>query len=453
VIDLTVSYQLFIIYCFMKRAVAIIFCYMLLLLSALLPVQQTAAPSQIFPLPLIGSIKPAPTPQPDPETRALWVVRHSLSSPEAVKELVRRARGNDFTDLVVQVRGRGDAYYTSSLEPRAEDLAKQPTNFDPLALTIDEAHRVGIKVHAWINIYLVANIETLPRSKDHLVYRHPGWIAVPRGLAAELYHIDQQSPEYLNRIVEYTRDNRTGLEGLFVSPANPEVKENIYRIWMDVTEKYDVDGLHFDYVRYPNPQFDYSRASLDRFRFVVEKTLDSASREFLAREVANDPMIYATTYPGSFAQFQRDQVTDLVSRIYQGVKKIKPHATISAAVFANDRDAARSRFQDWKTWLERGWLDVVCPMVYTTDTEIFRSQLLNAMNNSAGKQVWGGIGAFKQTAESSLEKIQVTRQLNADGYILFSYDSSIQVSDLNPQGDYLERMNEALKTSSSASAR
>jgi uncharacterized lipoprotein YddW (UPF0748 family) len=438
----------------MKRAVAIIFCYLLLLLSALLPVQQTAAPSQIFPLPLMrSSIKPAPTPLPDPETRALWVVRHSLSSPEAVKELVRRARENGFTDLVVQVRGRGDAYYTSSLEPRAEDLAQQPSNFDPLALTIDEAHRVGIKVHAWINIYLVANIETLPRSKDHLVYRHPGWIGIPRGLAAELYRVDPQSPEYLNRIVEYTRDNRNDLEGIFVSPANPEVKENIYSIWMDVTEKYKVDGLHFDYVRYPNPQFDYSRASLDRFRFVVEKTLDLASREFLAREVANDPLIYATTYPDSFAQFQRDQVSDLVSRIYQGVKKIKPDAVISAAVFANDRDAARSRFQDWKTWLERGWLDVVCPMVYTTDTEVFRNQLLNALNNSAGKQVWGGIGAFKQTAESSLEKIQVTRQLNADGFIIFSYDSSIQVSALNPQGDYLERMKEALKTSSSASAR
>jgi uncharacterized lipoprotein YddW (UPF0748 family) len=433
----------------MKRAIAIIFCYLILLLSALLPAQQTAAPSQIFPLPLVlRSAQPTPTPFQRPETRALWVVRHTLSSPDAVKELVRRAKGNGFTDLVVQVRGRGDAYYTSRLEPRAEDLEQQPGNFDPLALTIDEAHRVGLKVHAWINIYLVANIEALPKSREHLVYKHPSWIGVPRGLAADLYHIDPQLPDYLNRVVDYVRANRAELEGLFVSPANPEVKENIYRIWMDVAEKYEVDGLHFDYVRYPSPQFDYSRTSLDRFRVELEKSLNPAQLEFSAIQAGSDPLIYATNFPDRFAQFQRDQVTDLVARIYNGVKKVKPYAIVSAAVFANDRDAAKSRFQDWKLWLERGWLDVICPMAYTTDTETFRRQMNKAMISSSGKQVWGGIGAFKQTAESSLEKIQVTRELGANGFILFSYDSSIKVSDLNPQGDYLERMRDGLRTSS-----
>ncbi len=438
----------------MKRALSIIICYLLLLLTAFLPAQQTAAPSQIFPLPLVKPLaESTPTPLQRPETRALWVVRDTLSSPNAVIELVRRAKENGFSDLVVQVRGRGDAYYASSLEPRAEDLAQQPNNFDPLALTIDEAHRVGIRVHAWINIYLVANIEALPTSKDHLIYKHPNWIAIPRGLAAEICNIDPRSPDYLTRIVEYTRDNRKELEGLFVSPANPEVKENIYNIWMDVAEKYEVDGLHFDYVRYPNPQFDYSRASLDRFRAEVENELDAENRESLAMQVENDPLIYATTFPDRFAQFQRNQVTELVARIYKGVKKVKPYAIISAAVFANDQDAARSRFQDWKLWLQRGWLDVVCPMAYTVDTEAFRKQMLNAMNHSAGKKVWGGIGAFKQTPESSLEKIQVARELGANGFILFSYDSSVKVSDINPQGDYLERMREGLKTGSPASAK
>jgi uncharacterized lipoprotein YddW (UPF0748 family) len=145
-------------------------------------------------------------------------------------------------------------------------------------------------------------------------------------------------------------------------------------------------------------------------------------------------------------------VTELVARIYRGVKSVKPNAIISAAVFANEEDAARSRFQDWKVWLRRGWLDVVCPMAYTPETEVFRKQLLGAMSLASGKIVWGGIGAYKQTAESAIEKIRVTRELGAQGFILFSYDSSIKVSDFNPQGDYLEKVRDSLKDTSTVSS-
>src|SRR5262249_14273698 len=135
------------------------------------------------------------TPETAPtEIRALWVVRTTMVSPESVRGMVARAKENGFTDLIVQVRGRGEAYYTSRIEPRSEDLSRQPASFDPLALTIDEAHRVGIKVHAWINIYLVANIESLPRSKEHLIYKHPEWVMTPRGIAAELYDTPPNSP-------------------------------------------------------------------------------------------------------------------------------------------------------------------------------------------------------------------------------------------------------------------
>ena len=435
----------------MKRALIIICFYLVMLLSALLPLQQTAAPSPTLPSPRLAKASQTPTPTPPPETRALWVVRHTMVSPESVRELVRRAKENGFTDLVVQVRGRGDAYYDSQIEPRAEDLARQPINFDPLALAIDEAHLVGIKVHAWINIFLVANIERLPRTRDHLIYKHPDWVMVPRGVAAAAYNLDPKSPEYLDRIVEHTRDNRADLEGLFVTPAHPEVKDNLFNIWMDVATKYEVDGLHFDYVRYPNPQFDYSRASIDRFRHEIERNLETGEREPLTDEFQRDPLVYATTFSERYAKFQRDQVTDLVERIYKGVKKVKPHVVISAAVFANDEDAVRSRFQDWKQWLRMGWLDVVCPMAYTPDTETFRKQVLNAMNNAAGKKVWGGIGAYKQTAEGAIEKIRVGRDLGAQGFILFSYDSSIKVSaDINPQGDYLEKVRDGMKQPSAA---
>lgn len=440
----------------MKRVIAIISFYVLALLCAMLPLQQTDAPgagSSLTENP--ATAPPSPSPKRDAEafeTRALWVVRTTMSSPESVRELVRRAKENGFTDLIVQVRGRGDAYYESSIEPRAEALTRQPAGFDPLALTIEEAHREGIKVHAWINIYLVADLESLPTSRDHPIFKHPEWVMVPRGIATELYDVQPDGGAYLDRIIEFSRLNRDELEGLFVSPAHPGVKDNLLDIWMDIARRYEVDGLHFDYVRYPNPQYDYSRISIERFRLEIEKKLTPRERRTLLAEFRRDPLLYIRKFPAAYGEFQRAQVTELVSRIYSGVKSVKPNAIISAAVFANEEDAARSRFQDWKEWLRNGWLDVVCPMAYTPDTEAFRKQLITAMNLASGKRVWGGIGAYKQTAESAVEKIRTARDLGVQGFILFSYDSSIKVSDLNPQGDYLEKVSNSLKDASGVSS-
>src|SRR5918992_5715906 len=80
------------------------------------------------------------------EVRALWVVRTTLTSPEKIRQLVASASDNGFNTLIVQIRGRGDAYYKSKVEPRAIELKDQPVTFDPLALTIEEAHKRGLKV-------------------------------------------------------------------------------------------------------------------------------------------------------------------------------------------------------------------------------------------------------------------------------------------------------------------
>ena len=81
----------------------------------------------------------APSPTPLEDVRALWVTRTTLGSPEAVTKMIAAARDGGFNTLLVQVRGRGDAYYRSTLEPRAPELAAHP-DFDPLGATIAQAH-------------------------------------------------------------------------------------------------------------------------------------------------------------------------------------------------------------------------------------------------------------------------------------------------------------------------
>jgi uncharacterized lipoprotein YddW (UPF0748 family) len=443
----------------MKRAFVLLTPLVILCVSAFLVSRQKAAPISLNSLlPMHRGVKPnassatgvnaSPTLRKfNQEARALWVVRFTLTSPEAVRASVQRAKENGFTDLVVQVRGRGDAFYNSQWEPRAEELMGQPVEFDPLALMIQEAHAQGLRVHAWLNAYLVANVGKLPDLQQHIIYQHPDWLMVPRSLAAQLYRMDPKSPEYLAKLRDYMRANRQTIEGLYASPAHPDVKEHLRRVWLDVLEKYDVDGLHYDYVRYPNYNFDYSRKSLERFRAELEPKLDEAERQKYAAFAAKNPLIYATAFPARYAQFQREQVTDLVESIYHAVKARKPDVAVSAAVFPDAGEGYRSRYQDWKVWLRHGALDIVCPMAYTPDTDVFKKQMAQALNMSAGHPVWGGIGSWRQPVDSTLEKIKAARDLGAQGFILFSYDSAVQFSALNPQKDYLERLKSGLAVS------
>jgi uncharacterized lipoprotein YddW (UPF0748 family) len=277
------------------------------------------------------------------------------------------------------------------------------------------------------------------------MYKHPEWLAVPRGIAHELYRGDPKAPNYSDTLISYAQNNKEELEGIFFSPAHPGVKEQIYNLWIDITERYDVDGLHFDYIRYPNRQFDYSRTSLDRFRAELEKTISADERKRLTEALANNPLAAVEMYEDRYAQFQRDQVTDLVERVYQGVKARKPNALVSAAVFANDKDAFDARRQDWKLWLKRGILDVACPMAYTEETATFTRQIEVAVGARGTNQVWAGIGSWKIPVVSSLEKISAARAKGAQGFILFSYDAAIKESEVNPNADYLNRVREALE--------
>src|SRR4030095_12802497 len=73
------------------------------------------------------------------QTRPLWVARTTLASPESIRQMVAAAQAGGFNTLLVQVRGRGDAYYASTIEPRGPELARQPS-FGPPATAIPHAH-------------------------------------------------------------------------------------------------------------------------------------------------------------------------------------------------------------------------------------------------------------------------------------------------------------------------
>ena len=108
--------------------------------------------------------------------QGIWVVRHSITSPRKVRDLIEFATVHGYTDLFVQVRGRADAYYNSELVPRSTLLPS--STYDPLQDIISRAHAQDIRVHAWVNMYLSWSARQLPADLTHIVNQHPEWVEV-----------------------------------------------------------------------------------------------------------------------------------------------------------------------------------------------------------------------------------------------------------------------------------
>ncbi len=379
------------------------------------------------------------------DTRGLWVVRSTLVHPDSVRAMVARAADAGFNTLLVQIRGRGDAYYSGGLEPRAEEIQDQPA-FDPLALTIREAKARGIEVHAWMNVHLISSASSISRDPKHLVNERPELLAVPRELARELYDVDPASPGYLERLVEHTLANRGNVEGLYSSPSAPEVKERMYSIATGLVERYEIDGIHLDYVRYPSQAFDYSRGATDRFRTWIDGRIANDRRAELTSALDRNPLAFVEAFPDSWDEYRRNQITDLVERIYVGVKRRRPEVLVSAAVFPNARESIIYQFQDWEGWLRRGIVDVVAPMAYNPSDGLFADAISNAVEVSGSERVWAGVGVHLTTYEGTLSKIEIAQRIGVRGFLLFSYDWSVAYGASDGGQPFLERVGREAQT-------
>jgi uncharacterized lipoprotein YddW (UPF0748 family) len=359
------------------------------------------------------------------EVRALWVLRTSLTSKAAIAAMVGSARDNGFNTLLVQVRGRGDAYFSGGLEPRASGLATQSADFDPLQETLRLAHAAGLRVHAWVSVNLVSSAVELPLSREHVIYRHPDWLMVPRRLVPQLQLVRPESPEYLGKLARWSRAQPETVEGLYLSPVPPGAANHTVAVIADLARRYPVDGIHLDYVRYPTEEFDYSRAALDAFRSEILPQIGPAERRDLDRQLDVDPTAYADMYPERWRDFRQSRLTALVMRVRTAVKAARPDATISAAVIPDPGSASADHLQDWRTWLDTGLIDVLCPMAYTQDAAAFKGQIEVARQIAGFRPVWAGIGAYRLTTAQTVENIRVARRAGASGIVLFSYDSLV----------------------------
>jgi uncharacterized lipoprotein YddW (UPF0748 family) len=369
------------------------------------------------------------------ETRALWVQRGSLATPQSIATLIKSARDHGFNTLLVQVRGRGDAYYLGGIEPRATELLRQADDFDPLATVLEAGHAAGLRIHAWMNVNLISSAAELPSAREHLIYRHPAWLMVPRDIGQQLATLEPDSPGYAGTLARWTRTRSTEIEGLYASPIIPEAVDYVDSIVRTLVRRYPVDGIHFDYARYPSDRFDYSRLAIREFRASVRSQLPEATRRALDAQERDDLFAYPDALPDQWREFRVSRMTALITRLNATVKRERVDALVSVAVVPDVREAERHRLQNWGAWAHTGLVDVVCPMAYATEASHFAEQIADARAAAGPRPVWAGIGSYRLSPKETVDNIQTARRLGADGIVLFSYDSLI-----NPRqsaADYL----------------
>ena len=353
------------------------------------------------------------------EVRALWVRRASLESADAIRRMVASASTAGFNALFVQA---------------IDDAAAGAAAFDPLGETIAQAHAAGLRVHAWVDVARVAAPGELPFARDHVVYQHPEWLMVPRVIAAELLAIDARSPDYLGRLARWTRTNADRIDGLYISPVQPEAASHVAGVVRDLARRYALDGVYLDHVQFPTADFDFGAKSIAAFRSFMRGELPLPERQRIDAIEEIDPFAYPNELPDQWRLFRQSQLTALIARLRTTVKEARPAALVSAAVTPDADVAARDNLQDWRTWLDNGFLDALCPMASGVDAVQMEARLAQVHALAGDKPVWAGIGANRLSQRETLDNIGVARRAGAQGIILFSYDGLISP----PKGiDYL----------------
>ena len=311
---------------------------------------------------------------------ALWAdaFHPGFKTPEQTEALVAHMRQYNLNTLLFEARKGADAYYDSRLEPRARDIA---ADYDPLAHAIALCHDTSggkqrIEVHAWIVAYRVARTG-VNNPAGHVLERYEAWkCADSRGATAHERNI-------------------------FFDPGVPGVIDHTASVAQDIIRHYDVDGLHLDYVRYPDADWGYNPIALKRFQTLYDRS---------DKPIATDP---------EWSQFRRDQVTALVRRVYGAVKTFKPKVRVSVAavnfggVASRFEDTApyKQVYQDWAGWLREGCVDIVFLMNYKRELQPLQKRDYADWNAysarlAAGRQVVIGQGSYLQSAALSISQLR-----------------------------------------------
>lgn len=342
----------------------------------------------------------------------LWVVRTALVDPAGIPKVIERAKAMHVRGLLVQVVGRGDAWYRSDLLPYPEPL-RDPGR-DPLGELLPLAHAAGLEVHAWMNCCLVWSGAGPPRDPRHVINAHPEWVA----RMADGRPMTRLSPQARERLM---------VEGVFLSPGNPGVRHWIANIAREIVTRYPVDGIQLDYIRQPGIPIGFDPTT--RARFALEHGADP-DPALPGQPFYRLPPAERASMDSAWSAFQKEQVTAIVREVRDTLAAVRPGIALSAAVLADTLTAQNRNRQAWSAWLRDGLLDRAYAMCYAPQVQTVVTQLA-AMSEQVGTaRLVPGIAIYNTSPATAAAKIKAARALGFPAIALYSYDSLWERADL-----------------------
>ncbi|MBI5864662.1 MAG: family 10 glycosylhydrolase [Planctomycetes bacterium] len=358
--------------------------------------------------------------------RAFWAdaFHEGFKSTSEINSMVSRAQAGRYNAIVAEVLAFHDttgsghgAYWNSAIVPHAADVSG---GIDPLALLVQTAHAAGIEVHAWIVPYRVC--AAWPPSNNGLVAAHPEWLMVP---LANLGNGPATVGGY------YTLD-----------PGSPEAQEYLTNIVQELVNNYAIDGINLDYIRYVQTDAGYPAVS-------------SYAKSSLARfqQISGYVGVPPSTGNTAWDNFRRRTIDEYVRRLRAEIPSITSNPRqplrLSADLicFGNSpstwaSSSAYALFQDWRKWMELGWLDAGVPMNYkrehvSNEATWYRNWVNAAIGWRYNRHMYCGQAVYLNTKANSVTQLSYSLSHGANGVVTYSYAATAdQNTDGNPESDW-----------------
>ena len=351
------------------------------------------------------------------EIRAMWLDRGTIvkaRSPEDLIPIFDRLAKAGINTVFFETVNSGYTIYPSKVAPQQNPLVK---GWDPLKAAIKLAHERGIELHAWMWTFAAVNqrhniILDLPRNYlGPVLSKHPDWAIT-----------DNQGSRF-----HYSSGK------VFLDPAHPQVRDYLSSLITEIATKYDVDGIHLDYIRYPfqsptgKMTYGYGVASRDLFR----------------KQTGFDPV---NIYPGhplwsEWTKFRIEQIDNFVASTAKNLKQLRPDLTLSTAVFPMPKRERLMKIQQhWETWVKQEWIDMLVPMSYAKDAGRLHTLVapLQREFESGKALLLPGIRLLGIPEIIALDQMQLLRGMSTEGYALFAAEnlnSHLTTIFNNTQGD------------------
>ncbi len=340
--------------------------------------------------------------------KCIWVKADSMIKEESIYDALIFAYEHEFNKVFLQVRSRGDSFYSSSIVPK-NDLIDN--DFDPLKYALDLGHSLGLEVHAWVNTYILWSSPNKPSYPNHLYYTNPDWMEVNVHGKSDS-SIDINAPQSLN------------WEGIFLSPNNPEVNNYLSSVFYELIDDYDIDGLHFDYIRFQDDIYGYNKIGRNIFEkkygfdpFDIERNIISPKYGWSIAEIDSMKSIWS--------DYKISNINSLVYKVKNRIDSLNKDIKISAAVKTNPLISKKKWSQDWKYWIDEEIMDFVVTMNYDPSLINFSKNIESIRSEFSRydfNKIIMGIAIYNQDALEVSDKIYLSYIYNFKGISLFPYD-------------------------------